>query len=102
MATATARQHTHREGNPSARALPADLEPVLCTLVSEPFDDPDWTFEPKLDGLRVLCRFEGPSVELLSRRGNDQAFQFPEIAQALKESLDGPAILDGEIVCLDA
>src|SRR5438045_3175392 len=80
-------------------ALP---ELMLCTLVAEPFDDPAWVFEPKLDGLRVLCRVDPPKrVQLISRNGKEQHEQFPEIVEALKKSVRKPAELDGEIVCLD-
>jgi ATP-dependent DNA ligase len=34
--------------------IPRDVQLMLCTLVPNPFDDADWIFEPKLDGLRVL------------------------------------------------
>src|SRR5439155_16065006 len=74
---------------------------MLCTLVAEPFDDPKWVFEPKLDGLRVLCQVEGQRVRLVSRNGKDQTAPFPDIAEALKKSVRKPAELDGEIVCLD-
>src|SRR3954452_20189773 len=81
--------------------MPKHVEPMLCTLVDKPFDDQKWIFEPKLDGLRVVCRFDGKRVSLLSRNDKPQNFQFPEIVQALQRSLTAPAILDGEIVCLD-
>jgi bifunctional non-homologous end joining protein LigD len=74
---------------------------MLATLVAEPFDHADWLFEPKLDGLRVWCRFDGRRVRLVSRNGKDQNFQFPDVAAALAESLKRPAVVDGEIVCLD-
>jgi bifunctional non-homologous end joining protein LigD len=82
--------------------MPRDVSLMLCTLVAEPFDDPDWIFEPKLDGLRVLCRFDGKRVQLVSRNGKSQDFQFPDVGIALAKALVKPAILDGEIVCLDA
>jgi len=41
--------------------------PMLCTLVDAPFDSPDWTFEPKFEGLRVLANFDGRAVTFLSR-----------------------------------
>ena len=44
--------------------MPDHVELMLCTLVDEPFDDPEWLFEPKLDGLRVICRFDGRQVTL--------------------------------------
>jgi DNA ligase D-like protein (predicted ligase) len=74
---------------------------MLCQLVREPFNNHDWLFEPKLDGLRVLCRCAGKSVELLSRNELHQEAQFPEIVAGLKKSVRQPALLDGEIVCLD-
>src|SRR3954452_17838033 len=72
--------------------LPPSHEPMLCTLVAEPFDHPDWVFEPKLDGLRVLCRFDGREVQLISRNGKSQNFQFPDVVEALRQSLDRPAV----------
>ena len=84
-----------------AARLPADVQPMLCTLVAEPFDDPTWIFEPKLDGLRVLCRFDEKQATIISRNDKPQDLQFPEIVEGLEEALDRPAILDGEVVCLD-
>jgi bifunctional non-homologous end joining protein LigD len=81
--------------------LPRQVQPMLCTLISEPFDDPDWIFEPKFDGQRILGRFDGRNVELLSRYGHDDALWFPEILGPLKEGLAKPALVDGEVVCLD-
>jgi bifunctional non-homologous end joining protein LigD len=75
---------------------------MLCTLVAEPFDHPAWIFEPKYDGLRILGRFDGTELTLLSRRGKSQNFQFPDVVEALRASLARPAIVDGEVVCFDA
>jgi len=54
-----------REIEPSP--MPDAPAPMLCTLVDAAFDSPDWAFEPKLDGLRVLARFDGGALMLLSR-----------------------------------
>ena len=79
-------------------------QPVLmqCTLVAEPFDDPDSIFEPKLDGLRVLCWFDGSRLDVLSRQHTAQNAQFPDLVAALRPCLPYRVILDGEVVCLDA
>jgi bifunctional non-homologous end joining protein LigD len=74
---------------------------MLASLVAEPFDTPAWIFEPKYDGLRVLGRFDGKRLTLLSRNNQDQSFPFPDVAAALGDSLDRPAVVDGEIVCFD-
>jgi DNA ligase D-like protein (predicted ligase) len=81
--------------------MPREVSLMLCTLVADPFDDADWIFEPKLDGLRVLCRFDGKRVTLISRNDKPQDFQFPDVVEALRKALSKPALLDGEIVCLD-
>lgn len=75
--------------------------PMLCTLVDSAFDSPDWTFEPKFDGLRVLARFDGSELTLLSRNHKPQESRFPEIGEGLRQSLRHAAIIDGEVVCLD-
>jgi len=82
-------------------ALPDVAGPMLCTLVGEPFDNPDWLFEPKFDGLRVLVRFDGRELTLLSRNDQAQNFQFPDVAEALRAALPRPMIVDGEVVCFD-
>src|SRR6516225_7865760 len=97
-------QSHHRELSALAKHLaptpmPAAPAPMLCTLVAEPFDNPDWIFEPKYDGLRVLARFDGRELTLLSRNQASQNFQFPDIVAALEDSLSRPVIVDGEIVC---
>jgi bifunctional non-homologous end joining protein LigD len=75
---------------------------MLCSLVAEPFDSPEWIFEPKYDGLRVICRFDGSQLQLISRNDKPQNLQFPDVVSALKRAIGKPVILDGEIVCLDS
>jgi bifunctional non-homologous end joining protein LigD len=75
---------------------------MLCSLAADAFDSADWVFEPKYDGLRVLCRFDGKQLTLLSRNDKPQNVLFPDVAEAMKIAIDKPLILDGEIVCLDS
>jgi ATP-dependent DNA ligase len=81
--------------------MPELADPMLCTLVAEPFNHSSWIFEPKFDGLRVLGRFDGQELVLLSRNNQPQKAQFPDIPGALGESLKVPSIVDGEVVCFD-
>src|SRR5258708_6019893 len=81
--------------------MPAEQSPMLCTLVDKAFDGPKWTFEPKFDGLRILARFDGENLTLLSRNNKPQEARFPEIVEGLRSALCRPAIVDGEVVCLD-
>src|SRR4051794_6477908 len=46
--------------------MPADLKPMLATLVDEPFTDDAWQFELKLDGYRTLAYLRSGKVELRS------------------------------------
>lgn len=61
---------------------PEWINPTLATLVHEPFNDPDWLFEPKLDGERCLIFKRGRHVELMSRNRKQLSATYPEIAQA--------------------
>src|SRR3954469_1239090 len=84
-----------------ATALPDAPVPMLASLAAEPFDHPDWISEPKYDGLRVLIRFDGEELTLISRNGKSQNVQFPDVAAALEQALAKPTVLDGEVVCFD-
>ena len=80
-------------------AMPDKLEPMHAELVDAPFNKPDWMWEPKLDGYRVIA-FVDKKVKLRSRRGLELARQFPGLAAELGKQ--GPGmILDGEIVAFD-
>lgn len=68
---------------------------MLATQWSEPFDDPQWWFEVKWDGYRVLAHSVEGVLTLKSRRGNDLTGAFPEIAPPVS---DRRLVLDGEIV----
>jgi bifunctional non-homologous end joining protein LigD len=70
------------------------------TKRARPFDDPEWVFELKHDGYRVLALKNGDHLRLMSRRGNDLLAWFPEIAADLRKLPD--VVLDGELVMLDA
>ena len=47
--------------------LPEWVEPMAATLTQERFTGPEWIFERKLDGIRLLAFRNGPDVRLLSR-----------------------------------
>jgi bifunctional non-homologous end joining protein LigD len=78
------------------------VEPMLATLADRPFSDPNWLFEIKWDGVRALARIENGAMALRSRNSIDITKRYPELA-ALPDALAArQAILDGEIVALDA
>src|SRR5205807_2161685 len=65
-----------RGPQPRTARIPHFGQPMLCSLVAEPFDDPNWIFEPKLDGLRVHCAYDGTNITLISRNNKPQNLQF--------------------------
>jgi bifunctional non-homologous end joining protein LigD len=83
-------------------AMPARVEPMLATLSDHPFSDPHWLFEIKWDGVRALARIENGSLTLLSRTGADIAKRYPDLSSLPDALAASQAILDGEIVALDA
>ena len=75
---------------------------MLATLVEEPFDDDDWLFETKWDGVRALCTIrEGRPLRLISRTGHSLTGQFPEFEKLTQAFRGLPVIVDGEIVTFD-
>jgi len=83
-------------------AMPARVEPMLATLSDHPFSDPNWIFEIKWDGVRALARIENGDLRLLSRTGTDMTKRYPELSSLPSALAAREAILDGEIVALDA
>lgn len=64
----------------------------------------DWTFEPKLDGMRVLAHVTAGGARLVTRNGKEKQAQFPEVVAALRElaaTVGQPMVLDGEIVVVE-
>src|SRR6267154_2596739 len=86
----------------SKGAMPARLEPMLATLADHPFSDPNWIFEIKWDGVRALARIENGDLALRSRNAIDITKRYPELASLPDALAARQAILDGEIVALDA
>ncbi|MGY3529295.1 ATP-dependent DNA ligase [Bradyrhizobium sp. USDA 4452] len=79
--------------------LPKRLQPMLATLTDAPFDDPDWVFEDKYDGFRMVAEIRGGRVALYSRNVKIISHSYVEVAQAL-ESVKGDVVVDGELVAI--
>ena len=81
--------------------MPDFIPPMLATLATDPFDDPDWLFEVKWDGYRVEAVVSASGVRLWTRRRLDAATYFPDLADATGWIDAREAIVDGEVVALD-
>src|SRR4051812_33226539 len=76
-------------------SFPEWLEPMAATLTQERFTGPEWIFERKLDGIRLLAFRNGAEVRLLSRNRLPQ--QLPAIADAVAALPVSEIVLDGEV-----
>lgn len=81
--------------------MPRKVAPMLAMLAEEPFSNPEWIFEPKMDGIRAIAILNDGKVKLLSRRQNDISRQYPAIVRTLEKLPVKEAVLDGEICALD-
>lgn len=92
--------------NGPGEAMPAKLAPMLAETGEAVRSSPEWLYEPKVDGYRVVAFVRGDTVRLQSRRGIDLTPAFPEIvSELLSQAIDtakGTMILDAEIVALAA
>jgi len=73
---------------------------MLATLIDAPFDDPEWVFETKWDGIRMIAAAERGRLTLHSRNGTIVNDRYPAVATALQKLKRG-AVLDGELVAID-
>jgi bifunctional non-homologous end joining protein LigD len=84
-------------------ALPqGGVEPELATLVAEAPRGEEWLHEIKYDGYRVLCEVNQGEVRLWTRRGKDWSDRFRPVAEAARHLPVRQALLDGEVVVLEA
>lgn len=79
-----------------ATPLPDWIEPMAATLTQERFTGPDWVFEQKLDGIRLLAFKRGADVRLFSRNRLPQDESFPSFVNAIEKLPVSEVILDGE------
>jgi bifunctional non-homologous end joining protein LigD len=77
-------------------SFPEWVEPMAATLTQDRFTGPEWTFERKLDGIRMLAFKRGDDVRLLSRNRLPLNDAYPSVARAVAALPVGDVILDGE------
>ncbi len=96
------------KGRAPARLSPESLLervwPPMLAQLSTPAEASEAThlFEVKYDGFRALASLAGGRLSLQSRNGKDLCARFPKLAEALRALDVGEAVVDGEIVALDA
>jgi bifunctional non-homologous end joining protein LigD len=80
-----------------------ELAPMLATHGSvAKLTASQWAFEAKWDGYRLLVDADHGEVRLRSRSGRDLTEEFPQLHSLAADLGDHHAVLDGEVVALDA
>ena len=88
--------------DPAGEEMPERIAPMLARPGDLPRDDEGWAYEIKWDGVRAIAYSRPGELRLESRNLNDITDKYPEIAR-IDRALDShAAVLDGEIVALDA
>lgn len=98
--------HGRREPSPRPAGLGvADLpDPMLASPgAARDLGRPEeWAFEMKWDGVRAIVGVADGVVVIRSRGGHDVTATYPELAEVADRLLADSAVLDGEIVALNA
>ena len=73
------------------------IKPMLATKAKAIFSDPDWIYEIKWDGYRMMANINQGTVQLYSRNGISFNQKFSQLHTSLK-AVPHQGILDGEVV----
>ena len=96
----------HRMDPPADAAagepMPEKIVPMMARTGTLPRDDEHWAFEVKWDGVRAVCHSEPGRMRLHSRNLLDITPRYPEVGRLNRALSHHRAVLDGEIVALDA
>jgi ATP-dependent DNA ligase len=76
-------------------SMPEWIVPMAATLTQDRFTDPEWIFERKFDGIRLLAYKDDSNVRLYSRNRLPQ--HMPAVAEAIARLPNNQLVLDGEI-----
>jgi bifunctional non-homologous end joining protein LigD len=89
---------------PGARRRPMPTKPgaELATLVQGPPESDGWLHEIKFDGYRMFCCVKGGRARFISRRGQDWTTKVGSLAEIASKLAVDSAVIDGEVVVLDA
>jgi bifunctional non-homologous end joining protein LigD len=62
------------------KAFPQIVEPMMASVIKDPFDSPDWIFETKVDGYRAIAVIDSiGKARLWSRNRSPLELKFPMV-----------------------
>jgi bifunctional non-homologous end joining protein LigD len=88
--------------DPAREPMPDKVVPMMARLGPLPKDDERWAHEIKWDGVRAIAHSEPGRLHFHSRNLHDITPRYPELSKLNRALSHHRAILDGEVVALDA
>ena len=73
------------------------FSPMLLSEIDKPFNDNNYIYEIKYDGIRVLIYVNSSSLKIITRNKRDITYLFPEL-EIIKDKINANVIFDGEII----
>ena len=75
------------------------IKPMLIKEMQEPFNDPNYIYELKMDGIRCISYLDSNGTDLRNKRNISLIPKFPELKN-MSSQVKERCILDGELVVL--
>ena len=88
--------------SPHPGRSPSFIKPMAARVVDRLPEGNDWMYEVKFDGYRALLLKNGNQVQIRSRNQKDLTGTYPSVTAAGLRLRADQAVLDGEIVAVDA
>lgn len=76
------------------------VKAMLISEEKEAFDDENFIYEIKLDGIRCIAYIDKNGVDLRNKRNDKVLFRYPELSNIYQQLNCDKAILDGELFIL--
>lgn len=77
-----------------------NFKPMLLEEIDNPFNDKDYIYEIKFDGIRAIIFVNKKEIKIMSRNNKDITNLFPEF-KTLSNTVNENTIFDGEICILE-
>lgn len=100
-AQAEALAHKYPARKPSENRQGTAPVPMVCAIDGAPERSPDWVYELKLDGVRIIADKALSDVRLSYRSGRVATRNYNDVARSVSQLIADRVILDGEIVTFD-
>lgn len=76
-----------------------NTQPMLIAQMQEPFDEPQWIYELKLDGCRCIAYLDHDQVVLRNKRNMELLPRFIELKE-INRQVKERCVLDGELIVM--